>query len=335
MILDELNVPIIQAPMAGGPSTPALAAAVSEAGALGFVAGANLPAEKMRAQIAQTRALTGRPFGVNLFVPSWSPADPAAIAPYAERLADEARRHDVDLGDPRTGDDDFPAKLESLLADPPAVASFTFGCPPADTVAGLHERGSELWVTVTSVGEARAAAALGADVLVLQGAEAGGHRGTWTDEDDGGGLGVLALLQLVRAATGLPLVAAGGIATAGGVAAVLAAGASAAQVGTAFMRCPEAGTLDFHRRALAEPTPTMLTRAFSGRLARGLVNRFAREHSDVAPRGYPEVHHLTTPLRAAGRAAQDAEVVNLWAGQAHELAREAPAAEVVRELTPP
>ena len=166
----------------------------------------------------------------------------------------------------------------------------------------------------------------------MQGIEAGGHRASFVDAEGAGDYGLLALLQLVGAHVDLPLVASGAIASGGALAAVLSAGAQAAQIGTAFMRCPEAGTAPAHRAALAADTPTRLTRAFTGRQARGIVNRFLREHSADAPLAYPEIHHVTAPLRAAGRAAGDADMINLWAGQAHELAREAPAAEVVAAL---
>jgi nitronate monooxygenase len=213
-----------------------------------------------------------------------------------------------------------------------AAVSFTFGCPPADVVARLQAAGSSVWVTVTDVDEAQRAADAGADALIVQGIEAGGHRASFVDAEGAGDYGLLALLQLVGAHVDLPLVASGAIASGGALAAVLAAGAQAGQIGTAFMRCPEAGTAPAHRAALAADTPTRLTRAFTGRQARGIVNRFMRDHSADAPPAYPEIHHVTAPLRAAGRASGDADMINLWAGQAHELAREAPAAEVVAAL---
>ena len=188
-----------------------------------------------------------------------------------------------------------------------------------------------MWITITDAEEARAAAAAGAGALIAQGVEAGGHRGAFSD-DAPGDYGVLALLQVVRAVTDLPLVATGGIATGAGLAAVLAAGASAAQIGTAFMRCPEAGTHEVHRAALAAPGRTALTRAFTGRTARGIVNGFMRAHEGEAPHAYPAVHHVTSPIRAHGRAAGDPELVNLWAGQAHELIRDVPAGQLVRDL---
>src|SRR5918911_1716300 len=199
-------------------------------------------------------------------------------------------------------------------------------------LAALAGAGSEVWVTVTDLEEARIAQAAGADALVLQGTEAGGHRASFVDTDGAEGLGLLALLRLVAAGSKLPLVATGGIADGAGIAAVLAAGAAAAQLGTAFLRASEAGTHPAHKAALATETPTALTRAFTGRLARGLVNRFLREHTAAAPVAYPHVHHATAPIRAAARAREDADGFNLWAGQAHALARELPAREIVEKI---
>jgi nitronate monooxygenase len=331
-VLDQLEVPIVQAPLSGGPSTPELAAAVAGAGGLGFVAGGYRTPDGLRDAIARTRALTGRPFGVNLFAPTGAAADPDVVRRYAESLRAEADRAGVALGEPRFDDDAFDAKLALLAADRVGVVSFTFGCPPAETLARVRGTGAAAWVTVTDPDEAEHAAAAGADALVVQGTEAGGHRGAFADREDRVDYGLLALLQLVRARVELPLVAAGGIATGRGVAAVLAAGAAAAQVGSAFMLCPEAATSAPHRAALATARPTGLTRAFSGRLARGIVNRLQAEHSAEAPLAYPEVHHVTSPLRAHGREAGDADIVNLWAGEAHALAEERPAAEVVAQL---
>jgi nitronate monooxygenase len=329
LALSQLEIPIVQAPLAGGPSTPALAAAVCEAGGLGFLAAGYRTAGELAAQIAELRSRTDRPYGVNLFAPAGPPADPAVVERYRASLQGEAGP----LGEPRHDDDAFEEKLAVVAAERPAVVSLTFGLPPAPALAGLRDAGCSVWVTVTTPAEAERAAAHGADALVAQGVEAGGHRGGF-DDSAPGELGLLALLQLVLARVELPLVAAGGIVTGAAVAAVLAAGASAAQVGTALLRSPEAGTSAPHRAALARGdalAETGLTRAFSGRLARGIVNRFQRSHAD-APSAYPEVHHLTAPLRAAARARGDAEAINLWAGQAHPLAREAPAGEIVRQL---
>jgi nitronate monooxygenase len=328
VVLDDLALPIIQAPLAGGPSTPALAAAVSEAGGMGFVAAGYKTPEAFADDIAATRALTSRPFGVNLFAPPTAPGDDAAVAAYAERL----RAGGLEPAEPRWDDDAFDAKVDVVLAERPAAVSFTFGAPACAVVERVRAAAIETWVTVTDPDEARAAVAAGADVLVVQGVEAGGHRGTFADEDGAGEIGLLALVQLVRAAVDVPLVAAGGIATGAAIAAVLAAGARAAQLGTAFMLTPEAATSHAQRSVLGSPSQTGLTRAFTGRLARGIVNRFQAEHTSAAPRAYPELHHLTAPMRAAARKAGDAEAINLWAGQAHELTRAVPAAELVRDL---
>jgi nitronate monooxygenase len=236
-------------------------------------------------------------------------------------------------GEPRFGDDGWRAKLDVLRdSEPVPVVSFTFGCPPLCEVRSLQAHGSEVWVTVTSVDEARAGRDAGANVLVVQGAEAGGHRGTWVDADGLEALPLLPLLELIRSSdVDLPVVATGGIADAAGVAAALAAGAVAAQVGTAFMLAPEAGTHPAHREAIASDRPTALTRAFTGRLARGIVNRFMTDHPD-APIAYPHINYATAPLRAQARKRGDGDGFNLWAGEAHALAVARPAAETVQAL---
>ena len=326
--LDDIDVPIVQAPMGGGPSTPALAAAVAKAGGLGFLAAGYKPPGAVRADIQELRSLSSRPFGVNLFAPPGPAPDPAGVAAYADQL----RAAGVEpLGEPRHDDDGWAEKLELMAEIGVAVVSFTFGCPGRDEIDALHAAGCAVWVTVTTGGEAVAARASGADALVAQGVEAGGHRGTW-DDDAPGDLGLIALLQ---AATGdVPVVATGGIATPEAVQAVLAAGAAAAQIGTAFMLAPEAGTAPAHRAAIQDGTaPTALTRAFTGRTARGIVNDFMRTHDAHAPRAYPDVHHLTQPLRKAARERGDAQRLHLWAGQAYPLARDEPAAETVRRLS--
>ena len=330
MVLERLEHPVVLAPLAGGPSTPELAAAVSGAGGLGFLAAGYLGAHTLRERIAEMRRLTDAPFGVNVFVPGPA-APPGRYEPFVDRLRRTAERAGAPVGDPRHDDDDWNAKLELLAAERPAVVSFTFGCPPRELVTSIQNAGSEAWVTVTSADEAGEAAAAGADAIVAQGAEAGGHRASFVDRRDVPLYGLLSLLQLVGARVELPIVASAGIATGRAVAAVLCAGAAAAQIGTAFMRCPEAGTPQVLRDALPTPTPTGLTRAFTGRLARGIRNRFMADH-EGAPVAYPEVHHATAPLRQAGRKAGDPDLVNLWAGEAHELARPAPAAELVRQL---
>jgi nitronate monooxygenase len=330
--LAELRHPIVLAPLAGGPSTPALAAAVCEAGGLGFLGAGYLTADRMRDDIRALRELTAAPFGVNVFVTGSPEVDAEAVHAYVERLRASEARYDADVGEPRFDDDDWDAKLRTLADEKVAVVSFTFGCPAPEVISTLRDVGSEVWATVTDVDEARQAQAAGADALVLQGIEAGGHRASFVDRDDAEGLGILPLLRLVARESPLPLIAAGGIADGAGVASVLAGGAAAAQLGTAFLRAPEAGTNPAHKAALATETPTALTRAFTGRLARGLVNRFLLEHSAAAPSAYPHIHYVTAPVRAAARAREDADGFNLWAGQAHALVEERPAAEIVEKI---
>jgi nitronate monooxygenase len=319
--------------MAGGPSTPALAIAVCQAGGLGFVAAGYKKAQAVREDMHAVKGAADAPFGVNVFVPSTERADPHALREYLERLAPEAERQGAALGEPRFDDDDWEAKLELVCAERPEVVSFTFGCPAADVFERLHGAGISAWVTITNVAEARAAHAAGADGLIVQGTEAGGHRGGFIDDgSDEAGIGLLALLRITAHATPLPMIASGGIMDGAALAAVLCAGAIAGQVGTALMLSPEAATAEAQRARLADPAPTRVTRAFSGRPARGMVNRFLSEHSASAPRAYPEIHHATSPLRAAARKRGDADGFNLWAGQAHELLQARPAAEIVRAM---
>jgi nitronate monooxygenase len=329
--LASLRVPIVQAPLGGGPSTPALASAVAEAGGLGFLAAGYKTPDAVRADVAALRELSRRPFGVNLFAPPAPVTDGAAVTRFAEELGEEAERYGAPLGEPRHDDDAWSAKLALIGELGVPIVSFTFGCPGYGDIQDLHGAGATVWVTVTTPAEAVAARDAGADALVVQGTEAGGHRGSFDDAAPGD-IGLLALLQLVSAAVDLPLVAAGGIMTGRAIAAVLAAGASGAALGTAFMLCPEAQTAPAHRDAIAGDGPTALTRAFTGRTARGIVNRWLREHSDGAPSAYPDVHNVTSKVRAAARAAGDPDGFHLWAGQAHALAVEEPAAALVARL---
>jgi nitronate monooxygenase len=338
----ELRRPIVQAPMAGGISTPKLAAAVSNAGGLGFLAAGYREPEAVAAEVAELRGLTERPFGLNIFAADGEAADPAVVEEYAARIGVEG-----ELGEPRHDDDHFDAKLALAAELAIKVVSFTFGAPTAAQIEELHAAGCAVWVTITTPAEAAAVLAVAdgtttrvggtpspraiPDALVLQGFEAGGHRGSFDDlaSQD---LGLLTLLRLVAGITDVPLIASGGLFDGAGIAAVLVAGAAAAQLGTAFMLCPEAATSPAHRLAIESEAETDVTRAFTGRRARGIVNRFMRDHDKAAPSAYPEIHHLTSPLRAAAKAADDPDGFHLWAGQAHARSHAIPAAKLVDAL---
>ncbi|MGW2106835.1 nitronate monooxygenase [Streptomyces sp. NPDC001948] len=336
-LTDLCRYPIVQAPMAGGASCPQLVAAVCAAGGLGFLAAGYKTADGMYNEIKQLRGLTGQPFGVNVFMPQPALADPSAVEVYRHQLAGEAAWYETPLGDPDSGgDDNYDAKLAILLEDPVPVVSFTFGCPTRDTLDAFAGVGTYTVVTVTTPEEAQAAQWAGADALCVQGVEAGGHQSTHRDDPqtDGAGIGLLSLVSQVRETVQIPIVATGGLMRGSQIAAVLAAGAEAAQLGTAFLICPESGASPLHKQALTNPlfVRTALTRAFSGRPARGLVNRFMREHGPYAPAAYPQIHYLTAGLRSAAAKAGDAQGMALWAGQGHRMARELPVGRLVRLL---
>ncbi len=332
MGLKNFSGHVVQAPMAGGAATSELVTAVGATGALGFLAAGYVRPDRLAEQIAVVRE-SGVPFGVNVFVPGVDRSDPVALTAYSERLLPTARKLDTELGDPFWTDDDYEAKLDLLVAVGVPVVTFTFGCPAPEDVLALQESGSEVGVTVTSPQEAVEAERAGADFVIAQGVEAGGHRGGWLGGEQ---FGVLSLIRLVSSVSDLRIVAAGGITDGAGVRAVLAAGAIAASAGTAFLRCPESGASATHQDALVAPefADTELTCAFTGRPARALTNGFIREHGPYAPASYPQVHQLTRPLRAAAAAAGDPDGMAMWAGQSHALARAVPAAEVVAELLP-
>lgn len=335
----ECRIPLVAAPMAGGPSTPALVAAAAEAGGFGFLGGGYLSRAMLESQLRAARELLSGPFGVNLFVPQGHPrvVSPSELTAYRRELQPEAERYGVELPDPDPTDTDHYAdKLELLREQPVAVVSFTFGLPGPDTVAALHAVGTSVAITVTNSSEARAAVERGADSLVVQGAEAGGHRGTHDVAAIPETAPLPELVRTVRASTVLPIVAAGGVSTREQVAALAAAGASAVAVGTALLRSPECGASQAHKDALAsgEFAQTRVTRAFSGRWARALVNRFVAEHDAAAPACYPEVNQLTRPLRAAAARSGDADGLALWAGLGYASARAMDAAAILRSLAP-
>ncbi|MEV0127700.1 nitronate monooxygenase [Dactylosporangium sp. NPDC050688] len=343
----ELPGPVLAAPMAGGAGTPALLAACGG----GFLAAGYLTADALAERMAAARA-GGTWFGVNLFAPPPVPCAAGDLRRYLDELRDEFAVYGLTPALPPEPDDDhWAAKLDLLLADPVPAVSCTFGIPAAPAVAALRRAGSLVLQTVTTPAEALAAAEAGVDALVVQASAAGGHSATLTPHDLPAPLPLPDLVAAVRAAVPrLPVVAAGGLATSADVAAALHAGAVATMVGTALLRTDEAGTSATHRAALAASSPasppafrggvssagghdTVMTRAFTGRPARALRNGFIDRHDPTAPLGYPQIHHLTAPLRRAAAAAGDTDRVHLWAGTGHRHAPTGPAATVVAALT--
>jgi nitronate monooxygenase len=319
--------------MAGGPSTGDLAAAVTAAGAFAFLAGAYLAPDSLRDDIVRLRSRAGgAPFGVNLFAPNpYEPGSAARVLEYADRLRPLAEKAGIALGDPVHDDDSFEAKLEVVLAERPALVSFSFAWPPAVVVDRLRAAGIEVWVTLNDPGETAWADELGVDGIVAQGWEAGGHRGGPVDTGEPQPPTRL-LLQGIRALTSLPVIAAGGVGDPSHLAGLLDAGAHAVACGTAFLCADESGTAEVHRHELTHRTGTVVTRAFSGRSARALVTSWTELFTDVAPAAYPQVHHLTAPLRSHGKATGQPDLVHLWAGTGHAGVRSAPASEIVEQL---
>ena len=328
-----LDNPVICSPMAGGVSTPELVAAVAEAGGFALLAAGYKTAAAMEAEIATAAALTPR-FGINVFVPGEPTSDPAALAAYLSSLAPDVDELGVDPGEAVWNDDDWEAKIAALLAHPVPLVSFTFGCPGRELIEAFAAAGSLVCVTVTHSDEARLATERGADCLAVQGIEAGAHRGTFhnghtVDQHEH----LNQLVGAVHAVSHLPVIAAGGIMDADAAAGALHSGASAVQCGTAFLRCPESGAHPAYKAALVDARfdQTAVTRAFSGRPARALVNRFMLDHPD-APAAYPEINAATRPLRTAASAAGDADRMSLYAGTGYRKATDEAAGLVVERL---
>jgi nitronate monooxygenase len=331
----DIAVPIVGAPMSGGPGSPALAAAVSNAGGLGFIPAGYLSAERFADDIAAARAATSGPLGVNLLVPQPSVADWVQLDYYADELEEFAEHYQVEVGRPEFGDDDdWDRKLEVVADVRPELVSFTFGVPSPDVIRRLSALGLLVMVTVTSAYEAGVAVAAGADSLVVQGPGAGGHRGTFAPDMEPGTESLHQLIDRIRSAHDVPIIAAGGLGTAEDVAGGLRRGAVAAQVGTALLLSDEAATNPAHRTAMKNPIfgSTMITRAFSGRYARGLENQFSRLLDHVAPLGYPEINQMTSPIREAAAALEDPNAMTLWAGTSFREARGGPVADIIADL---
>jgi nitronate monooxygenase len=327
--------PLVQAPMAGA-STVDLAAAVCGRGALGFIAAAYLAPQEIAEASAALRARTPGPFGVNLFAPLPTPdAPPDATAALGHVAAAHAA-----LGLPAPAAPELPAsvyeeQVEACLDSGASVFGFTFGIPAASVIDAIKRRGMAMVGTATTVAEARRLEEAGADAVVAQGSEAGGHRGTFATEFESAMIGTMALVPQVVDAVRVPVLAAGGIMDGRGIAAALALGASAAQMGTAFLTCDEAGIPEAHQAAIlaAREHETRVTRAFSGRPARGIVNRLMEDVDRAgAVLPFPLQNALTRPLRSAAGEQGRAEFLSLWAGQGVRLARRQPAAALIARL---
>jgi nitronate monooxygenase len=333
-----VDLPIIQAPMAGVQGS-ALAAAVADAGALGSLACALLDVEAMRAELAAIRARTRRPFNVNFFCHAPPEADArresawrAALAPYFAEFGIDPNA--LPAGPKRSPFDEDAA---AALADfEPAVVSFHFGLPAPELVARVRGWGAKVLSSATTVDEARWLEARGVDAIIAQGSEAGGHRGMFLSDDLATQVGTLALVPQIAAAVKVPVIAAGGIADARGVAAAMALGAAGVQVGTAYLLCPEATTSAVHRAALKSGAArvTALTNVFTGRPARAIVNRLVRELGPIsaAAPAFPGAAAPIAPLRAAAERQGDGDFSPLWAGQNVSGCRETAAAEITRAL---
>jgi len=334
-----VRLPILQAPMAGGPSSKELVAACSAAGALGSFGHAYTQPQEMKKQCEWVRSQTDRPFGINLFVsPQPDPVDvvhqSAALAALGPWYAE------MGLAPPQAATPPYAPELEGQLAAvaelKPAVFTVHLGELEEEWVRRFKRLGIRLGASATSIAEAQRAEALGMDFVIAQGGEAGGHRGTYLRDPSEGLTGTLALTRLLVRAVRIPVVAAGGIMDGAGIAAVLSLGAQAAQLGTAFLPCPESGAPQVHKQAIlaAKEDETRITERFSGRAARGIANRFLREaEAKHFPKiAFPAQNALTTKLRQAAAKAGNPDFYALWAGQAAPLARALPAAELLANL---
>lgn len=323
-----VEVPIVLAPMAGGPSTPALVAAVSEAGGLGTLGAGYLQPDDITAAIGGVRARTGRPFGVNLFTGQPVEVDEALVAATWEALAPYREELGVaEAGPPSTFAPSFEDQVEAVAAGRVPFVSFTFAIPAPEVLEPLRRSGTALGMTVTNADEAQAAAEAGFDVLVAQGAEAGGHRGTFLGDPASDLVGLGALVPRCIDLTGLPVLASGGIMDGRAVAAALVLGAAGAQLGTAFLRCPEAGTSGPYRDALAASSGrTVITTVVSGRAARGLPNRITTDLAGWRVPPYPVMNALTAGLRRRAAELGRSDLLSLWAGQGVAALRPRPAA---------
>ena len=329
-----MSIPLVAAPMAGGPTTPAMVSAATRAGGLGMLAAGYKTVEAVGVELKHVRA-EGIPFGINLFAPNPLPVDPESYRAYAEIVQRDADQFGLTLPpDPVEDDDKFDEKIALLLDDPVLMVSFTFGIPPRSVITALQKAKSVVVQTVTTPEEAAQARDAGVDMLAVQAVTAGGHSGTLSPRKPLTPMPIAELVERIVAAVSLPVLAAGGLATPGAVAEVIRAGAAAAAVGTVLLRADESGASAAHQAALTNPaySETVLTHGFTGRPARGLRNAFIDAHEAQAPLGYPAIHHLTSPLRKAAAAAGRPDYVHLWAGTGYRNAIAEPTSDILRRL---
>ncbi|MGZ4577576.1 MAG: NAD(P)H-dependent flavin oxidoreductase [Mycobacterium sp.] len=329
-----MSIPLVAAPMSGGPTTPAMVSAATRAGGLGMLAAGYKTVEAVEAEVNRVRA-EGIPFGINLFAPNPLPVDPEIYRAYAAIVQRDADQFGLTLPpDPVEDNDKFDEKIALLLDDPVPMVSFTFGIPPRRVIAALQKAKSVVVQTVTTPEEAAQARDAGADMLAVQAVAAGGHSGTLSPRKPLTPVPIAELVERIVATVPLPVMAAGGLATPGAVADVIRAGAAAAVVGTVLLRAEESGASATHQAALTDPayTETVLTHAFTGRPARGLRNAFIDAHEAQAPLGYPAIHYLTSPLRKAAAAAGKPDYVHLWAGTGYRNATAEPTSDILRRL---
>jgi nitronate monooxygenase len=333
-----IDLPIIQAPMAGSQGS-AMATAVSNAGGLGSLPCATLDLEAIREALATIKAATARPFNVNFFCHVQPLPDLRQEARWKAVLDPYYRELGIDPGtiDSGPGRVPFDAAAVSILEESrPAVVSFHFGLPSRELMARVKAIGSVVLSSATTVDEALWLEAHGADAIIAQGNEAGGHRGMFLSEDLTTQVGTMALVPQIAKRVGVPVIAAGGIADAAGVTAALQLGAAAVQIGTSFLLCPEATTSAVHRAALASPEArhTALTNVFTGRPARSILNRLMRELGPLSPEAprFPLAVSAVLPLRARAEAAQSGEFSPLWCGQNATGCKAVPAAQLTKQL---
>lgn len=332
----KIQYPLFQAPMAGGPTTPDLVAAVSNAGGLGNLGAGYLTPDQLRSSIHEIRQRTDKPFGINLFVPEQPIESEEAIS----QMTDHLNIYRVELGIAQNPfiqkfSESFEEQVQVLLEEKIPVFSFTFGIPPQDVINNMKQRGIVVIGTATTVEEAKQLEAAGVDAIVVQGSEAGGHRGTFLKNISGSQIGTMALVPQVVDHVSIPIIASGGIMDGRGLVASLTLGAAAVQMGTAFLACPESGTHPSYKQKILSENEdaTEITRIYSGKAARGIRTEFMNDmhnYTGTIP-AYPIQNAMTKDIRQAAAKANNLEYMSLWAGQGLRLANDDSAAAIVRK----